>query len=201
MKKTLTAVAGFALATASFGQSRESYTYGETSGSYQGENFRNVHEERSVRAGRTGSSTEVKRLNRVSQLIGTQVRDRSNQEVGEVKDVVLDFDSGRLAYVVVDANKVLRGERSLIAVPARAIRVDSDQQAIRIEANRNRIQQLRAFSERNYPPIRGRAAQSANWRAQQETGALRFACAARQQRFAEPLLVQPAAESVRTKPK
>src|SRR5438132_13766492 len=59
---------------------------------------------------------QVRRANRASNIIGQDVRDNHNQKIGEIKDVVIDFDSGRVAYLVLDANNVLEGNSTWVAI-------------------------------------------------------------------------------------
>ena len=110
------------------------------------------------------SQQPVTRLNKSSTLAGTEVRTRSNERIGDVKDVVIDLNSGRIAYFVVDASEILEGNNSLIAVPPFAVRPGSNQRAIMVDAEREKIENLRSFSRDNYPPIRGSIAQMSRWR-------------------------------------
>jgi sporulation protein YlmC with PRC-barrel domain len=110
------------------------------------------------------SQQPVTRLNKSSTLVGTEVRTRSNERIGDVKDVVIDLNSGRIAYFVVDASEVLDGNNSLIAVPPFAIRPGSNQRAIMVDAEREKIENLRSFSRNNYPAIRGSISQMSRWR-------------------------------------
>ena len=108
----------------------------------------------------SSSRRQVAHFNKASNLIGADVRTRDAEKVGEVKDVVIDFESGRVAYIVVDANDVLEGSQSHVAVPARAFRVTRDQNHVTLTADRNRLRSLRSFSENSYPAFRSQGQMS-----------------------------------------
>ena len=120
---------------------------------YRG-NYQYQGQQQEMRSGSSASQRQVQRFNRASNLIGADVRTRDAEKVGEVTDVVIDFQSGRVAYIVVDANDVFEGDESMIAVPAGAFRVTRDQDHVTIEADRERLGNLRSFSQNNLPAIR-----------------------------------------------
>lgn len=133
---------------------------GAAYGQNYGENYRQDFQDQDrfrSESGSTSSQRQVRPFNKASKLIGADVRTRDAQKVGEVKDVVIDFESGRVAYIVVDANDVIEGESSHIAVPARAFRTTRDQDHVTLETDRNRLRNLRSFSENNYPAFRNQS--------------------------------------------
>ena len=152
------------LGVAAHGQTTGQYSDSGQSGSQNDGSYQSSGSSQSQ--GNRGA-TQVRRFNKASNLIGAEVRDQSNEPIGQVKDVVIDFNSGRVAYVVVDASDVLEGEQNCIAVPARVFRAPRGGNALMIDADRSRIEQMRAFSANNYPPIRNQSSQFANWRNQQ----------------------------------
>ena len=96
---------------------------------------------------------QVQELNRASNFIGSEVQLREGKQGGTVKDVVIDFDSGRVAYVVVDVSSVLdeTTDSSLIAVPARAFRLQNDRAVL--DANQDKLQRQRTFSAGSFPAL------------------------------------------------
>ena len=61
---------------------------------------------------------------RVSKLIGMSARDRSGEAVGEVKDVVIDTNTGRAHYLVLASGGALGIGEKLHAVPLSRARLD-----------------------------------------------------------------------------
>ena len=67
-------------------------------------------------------------------VIGCPVVDRQGLRIGELRDIILDLASGRVAYGVIAME--LRGKgRRLIVVPWNAIHPDHDTQRLRVNAH------------------------------------------------------------------
>lgn len=62
---------------------------------------------------------------RVSKLIGMSARDRAGEAVGEVKDIVIDTNTGRAHYLVLASGGALGIGEKLHAVPLSRVRVDA----------------------------------------------------------------------------
>ena len=61
----------------------------------------------------------------IGKLLGANVRDRTGASVGEVKDVVIDTDSGRAHYVVLASGGALGIGEKFHAVPLSRVRFDA----------------------------------------------------------------------------
>jgi osmotically-inducible protein OsmY len=70
----------------------------------------------------------------VSTLIGSKVRDSAGQDVGEIKELMVDASSGQVAYAVLAAGGVLGVGRTLFAVPFESLTVSQDRSAIVLNA-------------------------------------------------------------------
>lgn len=49
-------------------------------------------------------SPQPMRINRASSLIGTTVKNQQGEELGKIRDLAIDFKSGQVAYIVLDAD-------------------------------------------------------------------------------------------------
>ena len=174
MKHLFIAAAAVIASGAIYAQSGSSYGYRDEQniprgyGRYHGYD-QSQSSDRMTQARQSSDQRPVKEMNRASNLIGAEVRLRNNEKAGTVKDVVIDFNSGRVAYIVVNANEVLNGDRTHVAVPARAFRVSGEQRHVTVDADRSRFQQVRSFTQNNLPPIRTQMAQMNRWRGDSST--------------------------------
>src|SRR4051812_26000292 len=50
---------------------------------------------------------KIRRTNKASGLLGMEVRNSENQKLGEVKDLVMDMNSGRVSYAVLSVGGFL----------------------------------------------------------------------------------------------
>ena len=62
----------------------------------------------------------VRRDMRLSQLIGKDVRNAQGEDLGDIKDVILDINNGRVHYVILSFGGVLGLGDKLFAYPMRA---------------------------------------------------------------------------------
>src|ERR1043165_7413995 len=58
---------------------------------------------------------------RSSDLVGLQIKDSQGNNIGEVKDVVIDWKSSRIAYAVVAPTGISELNNKYLAIPATAL--------------------------------------------------------------------------------
>jgi len=99
----------------------------------------------------TGSTIEVKKINKASELIGMDVKNPQGEKLGDIKDVVLDFSSERVGYVVLAADPgVLQSER-LHAVPLKAFQPSADGNSLILNADKQKLASAEGFSKDSWP--------------------------------------------------
>jgi sporulation protein YlmC with PRC-barrel domain len=88
--------------------------------------------------------------NRASRIVGMQVQNYQNQDLGRVDDVVFNLQSGRIAYVVLSV-PTSHGDQ-LVAVPPNAL-LPSAQDSSRLVLNmdRSRLDRVQGFTRDNWP--------------------------------------------------
>jgi len=92
-------------------------------------------------------------VNKASKLIGMKVKNQSNEKLGEIKDVVLDPQSGRVDYVVMKKAKAAKGTAKDIAVPLTAFTPAPDRSHLILNADKKQVASASGFSKKNYPPM------------------------------------------------
>lgn len=90
---------------------------------------------------------------RVSDLMDMEVVDQAGEEVGDVKDIVLDARTGRVRYVAMSVGGVLGVGDKLFAVPWQAFRIQQqdDDTQLAINANREKFKNAPGFDEDSWP--------------------------------------------------
>ena len=78
-----------------------------------------------ARTARAPGSAQKAHEVRVSKLIGTKVHDRAGKTLGDVKDVILDTNTGRVHYAVLSSGGILGMGGKLFAVPLSKVRQDA----------------------------------------------------------------------------
>jgi sporulation protein YlmC with PRC-barrel domain len=94
------------------------------------------------------------RMVRASELIGKDVDDRSGKDAGEIDDIVINMNNGRVAYVVLDFDKAWSPDDKLLPLPLTALSFPSDKKKdIVLNVPRDRLDMARGFDENNWPDI------------------------------------------------
>src|SRR5436853_1757852 len=90
----------------------------------------------------TSSSSTSSSYVQTSKIIGTKVKTAQGEEVGVVKDVVLDHSNGCMAYTVLSAGGTgtrVTGQAKLAAVPWSVYSVSPDMSYLSVSVERDRI--------------------------------------------------------------
>ena len=97
--------------------------------------------------GQTQSSTTTSYV-QTSKIVGVKVKDSSGQEVGVVKDVVLDRNTGCMAYTVLSTGGTgtgISGGVKTVAVPWTVYTTTSDPSVMTVRVERDRVYNSPAF--------------------------------------------------------
>src|SRR5213080_3397570 len=97
--------------------------------------------------GQTQSSTTTSYV-QTSKIVGMKVKDSSGQEVGVIKDVVLDRDTGCMAYTVLSTGGTgtrITGGGKTVAVPWAVYSPTSDLSVLTVTVDRQRIYNAPVF--------------------------------------------------------
>jgi sporulation protein YlmC with PRC-barrel domain len=90
------------------------------------------------------------RTHRLSKIIGTDVRNRQGQKIGDIKDVVLD-DRGQIAYTVVATGGFLGMGDRLHAIPWAALQKDGATSHFVLDIDKERLKKAPGFDSRHWP--------------------------------------------------
>jgi sporulation protein YlmC with PRC-barrel domain len=97
--------------------------------------------------GQTQSSTTTSYV-QTSKIVGVKVKDSSGQEVGVVKDVVLDRNTGCMAYTVLSTGGTgtrVSGGAKTVVVPWTVYTTTSDPSVMTVRVERDRVYNAPAF--------------------------------------------------------
>jgi sporulation protein YlmC with PRC-barrel domain len=94
---------------------------------------------------------KIRRTNKASGLIGMEVRNAENQKLGEVKDLVMDMNSGRVSYAVLSVGGFLGIGEKLIALPPGALKATDAGDHLVLNADKAKIQAAPGFAATSWP--------------------------------------------------
>lgn len=90
------------------------------------------------------------RTHRASKIIGTDVRNRQGQKIGDIKDVVLDA-GGQIAYTVVSTGGFLGVGDRMHAIPWTALQKDGTNNYFVLDMDKERLKSAPGFDSRHWP--------------------------------------------------
>lgn len=84
-------------------------------------------------------------------LIGDTVKNSGGEKLGNLEEIMIDLESGRVAYAVLSAGGVLGMGNKLFAVPWSMVGVDLDDESVVIDLDEETIENAPGFDKDNWP--------------------------------------------------
>ena len=94
-----------------------------------------------------------RRVLAASTLAGDSVRNRNNEDLGKVDEIMIDIPSGRVAYAVLSFGGFLRMGNRLFAVPWPALTVDEDRKCFILDVDKATLENAPGFDKDNWPDM------------------------------------------------
>ncbi len=105
----------------------------------------------------TGQNHEGKRANvplrylTATSILGDKVYNRSDEKLGDIKDIMVDIQSGKIAYVVVEFGGFLGIGEKYFAVPFELLEVDTEKQAFVLNQSKETLERAPGFDKEHWP--------------------------------------------------
>ena len=97
-------------------------------------------------------ASQPTRFDRASKLIGMTVRNPQGEDLGDIKDIVLNFNKGTVSYAVLSSGGVLGVGEKLLAVPLTAFSESPDGAHLVLNATKTNISQAESIGN-NWPSV------------------------------------------------
>ena len=89
-------------------------------------------------------------------LVGNDVYNQKNEDLGDVKEIMLDMRSGRVAYAVLSFGGFLGMGEKLFAVPWNALTLDTKNKRFVLKVEKDRLKQAPGFDKDKWPNMADR---------------------------------------------
>ena len=99
----------------------------------------------------TEANTLTPNILSTSTLSGNTVRNPEGKDLGDVKDFMIDLDTGNITYAVVSFGGFLGLGDKLFAVPFEALRVDTEQECFVWDIDKETLENAPGFDKDNWP--------------------------------------------------
>jgi sporulation protein YlmC with PRC-barrel domain len=96
-----------------------------------------------------GSAT--RRTLSANSLIGDSVMNPQGDDLGKLKEIMLDVEEGRIAYGVLESGGFLGLGAKLFAIPFEAFRIDAERNVLVLDVDAETIQNAEGFDPDAWP--------------------------------------------------
>lgn len=86
-------------------------------------------------------------------LIGNDVRNTEGEDVGDIKDIMLDMRSGTVSYAVLSFKAFLSMGEKLFAVPWSALQLDTENKVFVLDVDKDRLKSAPGFDKSDWPDM------------------------------------------------
>jgi len=93
----------------------------------------------------------MQQVSRVSKILSTEVKNVTGDNLGEIEDLVLDPESGQVAYAVVTFGGVFGIGNKLFAVPFQALRWVRDEEYYVLNLAKSVLENAPGFDDDHWP--------------------------------------------------
>jgi sporulation protein YlmC with PRC-barrel domain len=94
---------------------------------------------------------EAARFLTASTLTGDKVRNQQGESLGDLKDIMIDTNTGHIAYGVLSFGGVLGMGEKLFAVPWDAITVDAKNKELVLDIDKEKLKDAPGFDKDHWP--------------------------------------------------
>src|SRR4030095_1561824 len=91
------------------------------------------------------------RVLRTKDIYSDRVRNTAGENLGKIEELVIDVNSGRVAYAVLSFGGVLSLGNKLFAIPWEALQVDLTNKEFVLNVDKTRLENATGFDKDNWP--------------------------------------------------
>ncbi|SFN97239.1 PRC-barrel domain-containing protein [Nitrosospira briensis] len=93
------------------------------------------------------------RLMGADTLIGEDVYNHKDEDLGDIKEIMLDMNNGKIAYAVLSFGGFMGIANKLFAVPWNALKLDTGNKRFILNVDKERLESAPGFDKDNWPDM------------------------------------------------
>lgn len=93
------------------------------------------------------------RLMGAGTLMGEDVANPQGEDLGDIKEIMLDMQTGQIAYAVLSFGGILGMGNKLFAVPWQALQLDTENKRFILDVPKSKLQHAPGFDKDNWPDM------------------------------------------------
>ena len=86
-------------------------------------------------------------------LLGNDVYNRDNEDLGDIKEFMIDMATGKLAYAVLSYGGLLGMGDKLFAVPWQALKLDTENKRFTLNVTKEALEDAPGFDKDHWPAM------------------------------------------------
>ena len=95
--------------------------------------------------------TEFPQVLQATKVIGTKVYNRAGERLGSLRDLVIDFEEGHVAYAVLSFGGLLGTGDKLFAIPWEALILNPKDQSFLLDVDKEVLKEAPGFDKDHWP--------------------------------------------------
>lgn len=95
-------------------------------------------------------------------IIKDKVNNRDEKHIGDIKDIMIDLDSGRIEYVIIELGGFLGIGEKYFAIPYSFLKVDSVNEVFVLDQDNETMKNAPGFDREHWPATNSHAFKSSN---------------------------------------
>ena len=115
-----------------------------------------MEEKQDVTEARKDLRRDLAQAHRAKTVIGKDVKNSQGESLGKIHDLVINFDNGDIAYVVISSGGVLGIGDTLHAVPWKALSLNSQADGFILNIDQTAWKNAPSFKENDWPEVADR---------------------------------------------
>ena len=84
-------------------------------------------------------------------LTGDKVRNRENEDLGKLEEIMLDVETGNIAYAVLSFGGFLGMGDKLFAIPWQQLKLDTANKCLILDVDKETLERAPGFDKDNWP--------------------------------------------------
>ena len=86
-------------------------------------------------------------------LVGNDVFNKASEDVGDIKEIMIDMRSGRVSYAVLSFGGFMGVGEKLFAVPWNALKLDTVNKRFELDVSKDRLEGAPGFDKNKWPDM------------------------------------------------
>lgn len=86
-------------------------------------------------------------------LVGNDVFNKAAEDVGDIKEIMIDMRTGRVSYAVLAFGGFMGVGEKLFAVPWEALKLDTENKRFELDVNKERLEGAPGFDHNKWPDM------------------------------------------------